>query len=268
VSTAKTALITGAGSGIGAEVAMRLAKQGFHLIVSGSNRGKLETLVDRLPGSADIEVVDLAAASEVESFCERIREKHVPLDVAFINAGMVVPGKFADRSSESIDREIDVNFRSAVHLIQACIPEMKVRQQGHIVATSSIGAILALGDSSVYSATKFALRGFLSGLQQELGKEGIKVSGLYPGAIDTEMLRYEAENGGSALNFLHPPASVAEAGDAFMKILRTGQLEAYVPYRDSISARVLSLFPGIVPRLLPKFLEKGEAGREKYLNRA
>ncbi len=265
MSTQRTALITGAGSGIGEEVALRLSSEGYHLIISGSNASKLEVLARKLDTDTSIEVVDLADADQVRSFCDRLRDTHPPLDIAFINAGIVEPGDFADRSPTSIDREIDINFRSAVHLAHAVVPGMKQQGRGHIVATSSIGGILALGDCSVYSATKFALRGFLSGLQQELQRDGIRVSGLYPGAVDTAMLRYEAENGGSALSFLHPPASVGEVADAFMKVLETGKLEAYIPYSDSISARLFGAFPGIIPKILPRLMKAGEAGRARYI---
>ena len=119
--------------------------------------------------------------------------------------------------------------------------------------------------SSVYSATKFALRGFLSALQQELMKDGIKVSGIYPGAIDTDMLRYEALNGGSPLNFLNRPKRVEVVGDAFMRTLKTAQLETYVPYSDSIGARLLGMFPWFIPRLLPYLERSGEKGRKKFV---
>jgi len=265
MKTERTALLTGAGSGIGAEVAQRLAQQGYHLIISGSNRRKLESLAEKLPVSPIIEVVDLSQSQQVAEFCGRLRDFHPPLDIAFINAGIVEPGPFAKRESASIDREIDINLRSALHLIQACIPGMKRQRRGHIIATCSIGGILALGDSSVYCATKFALRGFLSGLRQELAAHGIKVCGLYLGAIDTPMLRFEAENGGSPLNFLHTPASTADVAEAFMKALKTGRLETYLPYRDSITARILSLVPWVIPKLLPRFEKAGEAGRLQYI---
>jgi short-subunit dehydrogenase len=265
MKTERTALITGAGSGIGAEVAQRLAQQGYHLIISGSNRQKLESLAEKLPVSPIIEVVDLSQSQQVAELCDRLRDFHPPLDIAFINAGVVEPGPFAQRERASIDREIDVNLRSALHLIQACIPGMKRQRRGHIIATCSMGSILALGDSSVYSATKFALRGFLSGLRQELSADGIKVCGLYLGAIDTPMLRYEAQNGGSPLNFLHTPATTADAAEAFMKALKTGRLETYLPYGDSITARIVSLFPGAIVKLLPRFEKAGEAGRLRYI---
>jgi short-subunit dehydrogenase len=260
------AFITGAGSGIGAEVAKRLDQVGYHLIVSGSNRKKLEILSQELQNTPVIEVADLTRQDEVKGLCERLRNDYSSLDIAFINAGTVEIGDFADRDPELIDREIDINLRSALHLIHACIPGMRKFGHGHIIATSSIGGTFAMRGSSVYSATKFALRGFLSGLQQELLPYGVKVSGLYPGAIDTEMLRYEAINGGSPLNFLHKPKTVKDVGDAFMRTLKNGQLEAYIPYSDSISARLLNLIPWIIPKLLPHFEKAGEKGRRKFIS--
>ncbi len=260
------AFITGAGSGIGAEVAKRLDQAGYHLIISGSNRKKLETLAKELQSTPDIEIANLTQQSEVKALCDRLRNNYSSLDIAFINAGTVEIGDFADRDPELIDREIDINLRSALHLIHACIPGMRKFGHGHIIATSSIGGTFAMRGSSVYSATKFALRGFLSGLQQELLPYGVKVSGLYPGAIDTPMLRYEATNGGSPLNFLNKPKTVKDVGDAFMRTLKTGQLETYTPYSDSISARLLNLIPWIIPKLLPHFEKSGEKGRRKFIN--
>jgi short-subunit dehydrogenase len=259
------AFITGAGSGIGAEVAKRLDQAGYQLIISGSNRAKLEAMAGSLERPPIIEVSNLTDREAVKALCQKLRTEYAGLAIAFINAGTVEIGSFADRDPEAIDREIDINLRSALHLIQACIPGMQARGCGHIIATSSIGGTFAMRGSSVYSATKFALRGFLSALQQELMAEGIKVSGIYPGAIDTDMLRYEALNGGSPLNFLNKPKKVEDVGDAFMRTLRTGQLETYVPYSDSIATRLLGMFPWFIPRLLPYLERSGEKGRDKFV---
>jgi len=258
------AFITGAGSGIGAEVARRLDQKGYQLIISGSNRNKLQTLSDSLQKPAIIEVANLSDKQDLMQLCAKIR-KYPAIDIAFMNAGIVSIGDFCDREADVIDREIDINLRSVLHLVHACIPKMKKRQCGHILATSSIGGILALPGSSVYSATKFALRGFLCSLHQELKGSGVKVSGLYPGAIDTEMLRHEAVSGGSPLNFLGEPKTVEDVADVFMKTLKTGQLEAYIPYSDSISTRFFSVIPWAISRFLPRFNRAGEKGRRKFI---
>lgn len=261
----KYALITGAGSGIGAAVAKRLDQAGYSLIISGSNPSKLQVLAESLEGSPVIEVADLTSREDVKKLSDKLKHKHPALALAFINAGTIEIGSFADRAPDTIDREIDINLRSALHLIQACIPGMQQQRSGHIIATSSVGGTFALRGSSVYSATKFALRGFLSALQQELIVHNIKVSGIYPGAIDTPMLRYEALNGGSPLNFLHEPKPVSDVADGFIRTLKTGQLETYIPYSDGISARLIGMFPWIIPRLLPLLEKAGERGRRKFI---
>ncbi|MEM7279669.1 MAG: SDR family oxidoreductase, partial [Pseudomonadota bacterium] len=120
--------------------------------------------------------------------------------------------------------------------------------------------------SSIYSATKFALRGFLASLQAELKTSGIHVSGIYPGAIDTPMLRYEAQEGGSALNFIAPPATPEEVTKAFFKLLKRPKLEVYVPHSGSLSARFFAgVLPAIANKMIPGLERKGEKGRQRYL---
>ncbi len=259
------ALITGAGSGIGKAVCHRLDKLGYSLIVSGSNQNKLDKLASQLQTTPHIEVADLSNSQDLCGLCNSLGSKYPALDIVFANAGMIGIGHFSERDTMSVDQELDVNLRSVLHIINACLPNMRAAKKGHIVATSSIGGIMSLQGSSVYSATKFALRGFLAALQQELATDNIKVSGVYPGAIDTPMLRHEACHGGSSLNFIQQPSSVDEVADSFMRALHTGKLENYVPYGDSVLARFLSVFPWITPKILP-FLEKaGEKGRQKFI---
>jgi short-subunit dehydrogenase len=258
------ALITGAGSGIGAEVAKRLDQKGYQLVISGSNKVKLQALSDSLRKPAYIEVADLSDRQNVENLCNQIKQ-YPAFDIVFMNAGVVGIGGFSDRERNSIDQELDVNLRSVLHLIHACIPAMISQRRGHILATSSVGGIFSLPGSSVYSATKFALRGFLCSLHQELKASGVKVSGLYPGAIDTEMLRREAVSGGSSLNFLGAPKTVDDVADAFMKTLKSGQLETYIPYSDGVSARLLSVIPWAISMLLPSLSRIGEKGRRKFI---
>jgi len=121
--------------------------------------------------------------------------------------------------------------------------------------------------SAMYSASKFGLRGLLCALNNEVHSAGVKVSGIYPGAIDTKMLRYEATNGGSALNFLSKIHDVDEVADAFEKALDTGRLEIYVPYSESLSARLAAGLPWIIRPLIPSLNRAGERGRKKFLKR-
>lgn len=258
------ALITGAGGGIGAEVARRLRSQGFRLILVDINEPTTRSLAAEL-GEAEVITADLADRAAVADLAGRIADSADALDVAFINAGVVAPGSLVDTTDRAIDLQIDVNLHSAIHIIRACARNMIRQGRGHIIATVSMGGILALKDSATYSASKFGLRGLLAGLRDELLPHGIKVGGIYPSGVDTTMLQMEAREGGSPLNFVSTPQSIAAVGDAFVKALRTGRLEVYVPYLDSVLSRLLSLAPGLMTNLYPLLMWLGERGRRRYL---
>ena len=262
----KTALITGATGGIGSEVARKLDVQGYHLILLGTNKIRTQALADEMQ-SASAMICNLANPAEVESLCEQLDRLSPPLDIAFINAGIISPGDILDCSTSDINRMLEINFCSAIHLIKACASNMQRQKSGHIIASVSMGGILSLKGSAVYSATKFGLRGLLTGIKDELKPHGIKVSGLYPGGVDTPMLRQEMKDGGSALNFINPPACVEDISNAFFKALKTGKLEVYSPYFDSVFARLMNAFPWMLSPLYPLLEWLGEKGKRKYAKR-
>ncbi len=264
MSTTKTALITGAAGGIGAEVARRLHAQGYQLTLADLNAEGLKGLAADLPGSSTL-VLDCADRDALAELVRKIRHGGIPIDVAFINAGIVIPGDVTAISEEQMDAQLEINLRSTLQLLKACAQHMVANGSGHIVATVSIGGILALKGNATYAATKFGLRGFLNAIRDELRHHNVKVSGIYPSGVDTPMLRYEATHNGSALNFLNTPQTVADVANAFEKALRSGRLELYVPYSDGLSSRILALFPWALHTLYPLLEWLGERGRSKYL---
>ena len=139
------------------------------------------------------------------------------------------------------------------------------RDRGHVMATVSLGGICPLPGSAPYSAAKAGLRAFLAALNCEVAGTGVRVSGIYPTAVNTPMLEGEARLG-SALNFLSRVLTVNEVADAYERALDKPKLEIYVPYHESLSARAALWTPSLIPRLLPFFNRIGERGRAKYLN--
>ena len=133
------------------------------------------------------------------------------------------------------------------------------------MATVSLGGVIAMPTSATYSAAKASLRAFLASLNAEVTNTGVQVSGIYPSAVDTPMLREEAVSGGSPLNFLSAVQTIDQVADAYERALKNGQLEVYVPWSESVSARIAMWTPAMIPRIIPLLNRIGERGRSKYL---
>lgn len=260
----KTALITGACGGIGSVVAKDLASKGYQLLLVDINETDNTALAQSLPHARSI-CLDLSNKNSLDAFCQSLQNQ--TLDIAFINAGLIKLGSVTEQSVEHIDLQLDVNLRSAIILNRACAQVMAKQGSGHIINTVSLGAMVALQNASIYSATKAGLRAFLSALHAELKNTGVHVSGIYPGAVDTPLLRYEARNGGNVLNFINTPQTPNDILRAFNKLLKKPKLEIYVPYSDSLLARLVTLHPALLNKVFPLFEKLGKRGLKKYLAR-
>jgi short-subunit dehydrogenase len=154
-----------------------------------------------------------------------------------------------------------------MRLTQAAAQRMKAQGRGCILSIVSAAGLVALPGSAAYSASKFGLRGFLIALSQELSAHGVKVRGVFPGAVDTPMLRYEATHGGSPLNFLNKDVlTTDQVAEACLKAIDGGALETLLPASDGLLSRLLAAAPGLMPRLLPAFVRQGEQGMARFLS--
>ena len=264
--TQSLAIVTGAASGIGAEVAQRLARRGYGVIAVDRTQELADQAATGLGGESIPVACNLSSASETKTLCQRIAtEWPQGLEVLVCNAGVTVPADVANHTPEEIDLQLDVILRSSMHLINAALGVFLPRDRGHVMATVSLGGICPLPGSAPYSAAKAGLRAFLAALNCEVAGTGVRVSGIYPTAVNTPMLEGEARLG-SALNFLSRVLTVNEVADAYERALDKPKLEIYVPYHESLSARAALWTPSLIPRLLPFFNRIGERGRAKYLN--
>jgi short-subunit dehydrogenase len=185
----RSALITGASSGIGAAFAHKLAARGYGLVLVARRKEQLEQLRDELTAAhtirADVHVADLADAEAAESLAARVAEM-ADLELLVNNAGFGTMGHFADAD---IERQLDmirVHVLAAVRLSRAALPGMIRRGSGGIVNVSSIGAWLACAGNVQYAATKAYLNTFSEGLQDELRGTAVRVQALCPGFTYTE----------------------------------------------------------------------------------
>jgi hypothetical protein len=258
------AIVSGASGGIGKYVAQLLYEQGYQLFLIDINEQGLAELSARYP-NAQTRALDLTDAEALEALCQEIENLDEELALAFINAGRVIPAKVLNLNRSELQREIDLNLKSTMTLNHACGIKMREQGRGQIVTTVSMAALVALPGSAAYSASKFGLRGFLIAFRAELEPYGVSVSMLLPSAIDTPMLRFEALNRGSALNFISKPAHVEVVGAVFKKAQKTKKLEYYIPYRDSIFGRLVCSFPAMLTFMYPLLSSLGERGRKQFI---
>ena len=185
----KTALVTGAGRGLGKAIAERLAQAGCQLALIARNRDELETLAWQLGETYDVKAkafaCDLSDQSALFATARAILAEFNSVDVLINNAGTGSYKPFDEHSVDEHNAIIDVNFKAAVHLTHALLPAMQAQQQGQIINIASDLSTRPLANMAVYAASKFALRGFSLSLMREVKEHGIKVGLLNPGIIDT-----------------------------------------------------------------------------------
>lgn len=174
----RSVLVTGATGGIGQAIARACAARGASLVLTGRRVDVLDPLAAELPRTRTL-AVDLAVASEVD----RLVDEAGDADVLVANAALPASGFIDDFTVEQIDRALDVNLRAPIVLARAMAPRMAERGGGHIVLVSSLSGKAATGGSSLYSATKYGLRGFGAALREDWRDRGVGVSVVFPGFI-------------------------------------------------------------------------------------
>jgi uncharacterized protein len=182
------ALVTGASSGIGRELAKQFAENGFDLIVAAEDV-ELDDATEELRGMGATVApvsVDLTKPADVDRLAAAVRGAGRPLDAAVLNAGVGVGGAFVDTD---LDREleiVDLNCRSTVHLAKGIVQDMAARGEGRILFTSSIASQAPEPFQAVYAASKSFVQFFALALREELKDTGVSVTALLPGPTETE----------------------------------------------------------------------------------
>lgn len=195
------AVVTGASSGIGLELAHQFAEHGFDLVLCAED-DELAIAADALRANrvaVDAVRADLARPEGVTHLADRVTATGRPVDALVVNAGIGVGGPFVGDSSVADQlRVVDVNVRSAVHLAKLLLPAMADRGSGRVLFTSSIAAVLPGPFQAVYNASKAFLLSFAQALREELKDTGVTVTALLPGPTDTEFFE-RAELGDTKL---------------------------------------------------------------------
>ncbi|WP_440089762.1 SDR family NAD(P)-dependent oxidoreductase [Streptosporangium sp. LJ11] len=239
------ALVTGASSGIGYELARQFAHNGFDLVVTAEDEG-IEEAADsiREPGAQVTAVrADLTEFAGVEELYARATASGRPLEAVAINAGVGVGGDFARHTDLAAELKlIDLNVTSSVHLAKRVLADMVGRGRGRVLFTSSVAATMPGPFEAVYAASKAFLFSFSEALREELKDTGVTVTALLPGPTDTDFFRragmLDTRVGAGRKD---DPAQVAEQG---FKALMAGDDHVVA---GSVKNRVQSVTAKVTP---------------------
>jgi short-subunit dehydrogenase len=182
--------ITGASSGIGKELSLQLAQQGAILALLARRKDVLEELVSEVEnrqGRALPLAVDVRDAEAVRAAADRVRTEFGPIDILIANAGIGTASHATRIKPEQVADVININLLGAVNSVAAVLPEMESRDEGHLVAISSLSAYRGLPKSAAYCASKAGLSSFFESVRIDLCKTRIKVTIIHPGFIKTPL---------------------------------------------------------------------------------
>ena len=264
--TKRVFLITGAAGGIGSHLATEFAQRGAQVIAADINGAGVEALVSGLPGDGHAaHTVDLTNRAAVTELLETVGRQYGRIDVLIPNAAITSTDRFDVRSVESIERELDINLVSPLVLMRQAIPLLQQSSDPRIVVTVSLGGIFPLGETPMYAASKFGLRGAMLSIALDMAAKGIRVGSVLPSATDTPMLHREAVEGGNTLQFLDPPQQPDRVVRAFIKMLDKPTFERYPKPSESWLVRIAMLSPQLLPKLMPLFRGRGERGHRRFL---
>jgi uncharacterized protein len=244
----KAVLITGASSGIGRLIAIRVAAAGAHVALVARREDRLRSLAEEIGkagGEAMIATADVQDRAQVFSAADRVLERFGKVDVLINNAGYGHHRPFISWDVEDMERMLKVNFLGSLYFTKALVGPMVERRSGWIVFIASVAGKIGVPEESAYVASKFAMVGFAESLAIELEDANIHVLTVCPGTVDTEFFDEEA------LKRMPPVArrSMIRAemvADATLRALARGKQEITVPGGIAAAYIVKAFAPGFL----------------------
>ena len=187
----KVAVITGAGSGMGQQLAINLAKENCNVVICDINKKTIqetEEIIRKYNVSCTALNLDLREEKNISTLLETTLKNFSKVDLLFNNAGVVAPSSFLNLSEKDWDWCNDINFNALVKLTRIFLPLLMKNEEAALINTSSIFGIITTPNNTVYHSSKFAVRGFTESLAMELRDEKIQIHSVYPGHIGTNIV--------------------------------------------------------------------------------
>jgi len=257
LSSKSVAVVTGAASGIGRALAVRLAQEGIAGIaisdVSDAALNETSRMVEALGVPVSTHVFDVSDSAAVKQFADEVLEAHGRVTHLINNAGVGLIGTFDQLTIEDFQWLMGINFWGVVYCTKAFLPTLLEQDSAHIVNVSSVFGLIAPAEQTAYTSSKFAVRGFTESLRHELSETNVDVSCVHPGGVKTNIVRNSKLGEGA-------PADWKQQGVKFFdKVAKTTPEDAADVIVRGIKARNPRILIGkdahgisILSRLFPK----------------
>ena len=264
-------IITGASTGIGEELACRLAQQGAKLVLTARRMDELNRVAERVRKlAAQVIVVSADVAKNEE--CRKVIDAAVAefgrIDTLVCNAGMTMWAKFQDIEDVSIlERIMQVNYMGAVYCTHHALPHL-LKSRGRIVGVASLTGLVGVPTRSGYAASKHAMRGFFDSLRIELAESGVTVTMIYPGFVATGIRENATGSDGKPAKIdpvnKDDVMSVEECAGIVLRAIENRQREEIMTLKGKLGQWVKLIAPGFIDGLAKKAVE----GNQKYVERS
>lgn len=234
--TSRIAWVTGAGSGIGRGLALRLAAEGWWVAASARSRDDLEALADEAGQGIEVFPLDVTDPTAVKQTVSEIEATLGPIDLAVLNAGTYAPVFARHFDAAAFRKNVDVNLMGTVECLAAVMPLMIERAAGHLAVMASVAGFVGLPSAAAYGATKAALNTMCEALRPDLARYGVTLTVINPGFVQTPL----TEKNTFPMPFL---ISVDEAVEHIVRGLKTSRFEIAFPWQMSLGMKTLALLP-------------------------
>ena len=260
-------LVTGAGSGIGRHLTGSLSARGHRILATDINLAALEAAARAdgwKEGAVKLLKLDIRHPAEWEAAKGRALEAFSRLDVLLNVAGYLKPGHSWELEASEIDKHLDINVKGLMHGTRVVGAHFVGQRSGHIINIGSLASLAPVPGLSLYSASKFAVRGFSLATAQELKPHNVFVTVVLPDAVQTPMLDLQVDFDEAALTFSGAKAlTVQDIEAVVIDVLTSKPLEVALPFARGAVARLADLMPGVASRLIPLLAKKGMKTQEQ-----
>jgi 3-oxoacyl-[acyl-carrier protein] reductase len=255
-------LLTGCASGIGRHLTGALEARGHKILATDINDQALSVEADRCRWTPERVVrrrLDVRSEADWEAALDAMTEAYGGVDVVINIAGFLRPGYVQDFTAQDIDLHMDVNVKGVVLGTRAAARRMIPTGKGHIINFGSLASLAPVPGLSLYSASKFAVRGFSLSAAIELASHGIAVTVLLPDAVETPMLDLQVDYAEAAMTFSgQKPLTVDDIERVLVdQVLARRPMELAIPFSRGALARIANTAPALSQRLAPALLKKG-----------